>query len=235
MALTPEEKARTLADLLFKQFSGKASSSVNTAFFEELVNSNALLFPSQLMAEEDKVPFKAKAVKGVVEEIKDLVLKPVPGNEARAFYHENLSGVIPFNYGDGTSYLYRLKNGDGHPIPFGQNDWFFNPHAGVLYFLDGFPEGVTQSNPPLMSCFRYIGKRGSAAGSDRELRTESIVPTKGQEEFFIKEKPHHLLYFTLNGVVQLEGTDFTLDENRILWRAKIELDHNDLIQVKYYL
>lgn len=81
-----------------------------------------------------------------------------------------IKNIIPFNFGDGTSYNYSLYKNDGTPIAFGIGDWVFDPNSGVLTFYS--PQNVTNVShllPPKMSFYQYIGGLGipnSVAGYD---------------------------------------------------------------------
>ncbi len=162
MAFTPkeEQQIKTDLDLLFKSlFAGKAATNTNNTFFEEAFNFQKAILPSQILADESLIPTTATAVPNVIELIQDLVMLPVAGSP-NAFYHPDLVSSLAFNFGDGSSYLQHLKKADNSIIPFGQNRWVFNPSAGVLWFRDGNPTGVSPSNPPKMTTYKYIGAKG---------------------------------------------------------------------------
>jgi len=82
-----------------------------------------------------------------------------------------IQNIIPFNFGDGTSYNYNLYKSDGStPIAFGIGDWVFDPNSGVLTFYNvQNVTGVSAILPPVISFYQYIGGNGvpsSVAGYD---------------------------------------------------------------------
>ena len=82
-----------------------------------------------------------------------------------------IQNIIPFNFGDGTSYNYNLYKSDGStPIAFGIGDWVFDPNSGVLTFYNiQNVTGVDATHPPVISFYQYIGGNGipsSVAGYD---------------------------------------------------------------------
>ncbi len=169
MAFTPEQEQSILTDLdiLFKLiYAGKAATNLTKEHFEEPLFARKGIFPSQIITEEELIPQNAAEVSEVIELIQDLSMLAVEGSPG-AYYHPDLAGSIPFSFGDGASYLQSFKRQDGSLIPFGQNGMLYNPHAGVVYFRKGSPDGVDQDNPPKITTYKYIGKRGFAfSGSE---------------------------------------------------------------------
>jgi hypothetical protein len=151
------------ADALFKASLGVANPKPLNQFFEQPIKSSPVVLPSQIWADEALIPNTAPTLgnlenNGVVKKYVDLDLLLVSGS-TQAYYHPNLSNVIPFNYGDGTSYNYTVKGSDGSPIPFGTNDWVLQNN--VLTFYAGIG-GLTL--PPKLTFFQYIGTIGLPAG-----------------------------------------------------------------------
>jgi hypothetical protein len=73
--------------------------------------------------------------------------------------------VINSEYGDGT-YQYQLWKKDVNNeytilIPFGYNDWFFDPVNAIVTFYGEIPKGVSADSPPAITCYQYIGDFGS--------------------------------------------------------------------------
>jgi len=233
---TPEEITRIDTDILFKELlTGKASSSPETAFFEELINSKRLIFPSQIIASESQIPATAQAVPGVIEEITDLEMLHIPGANSTGFYHPNLAGIIPFTFGDGTSYLYQFKRQDDSIIPAGLNGLFFNPNAGVVYFRYGFPSGVSASQPIKFSGYRYIGPTGIPSGSSA-FQEDRFTPTPGQSIFQLNSTPFKIKLAAIGPLVQVEGIDFQITDDQFTWLdSNVILDSSDLLIVQYYI
>jgi hypothetical protein len=90
--------------------------------------------------------------------------------------------ILPFSYDDsGTIYRYELyssKSGSADPIwgtsytlggqiPFGFNDWFFDPDSSGLlvnFLSETLPSGVTTGSTLYLRCYRYIGDLGVVPG-----------------------------------------------------------------------
>jgi len=67
-----------------------------------------------------------------------------------------LQDAIPFNWGDGTSYNYTVKDNTTSTIAFGVNDWVVDTEAGILMFNNSVPANM----PPTISFYRYSGAKG---------------------------------------------------------------------------
>lgn len=90
--------------------------------------------------------------------------------------------VIPFSYDDsGTIYRYELYSGKSGSadtiwgttytlsgaIPFGFNDWFFDPDSSGLlinFLSETLPVGMTTGSTLYLRCYRYIGDLGVVPG-----------------------------------------------------------------------
>jgi hypothetical protein len=78
---------------------------------------------------------------------------------------EPFKDIIPFNYGYGN-YTYRINDVNDASIDFGVGQWLVDTEAGVLTFYD-IPSinqanrVVNKDNPPKISFYRYIGRKGT--------------------------------------------------------------------------
>lgn len=90
--------------------------------------------------------------------------------------------IVPFSYDDsGTIYRYELYSGKSGSadaiwgttytlsgtIPFGFNDWFFDPDSSGLlinFLSETLPAGVTTGSTLYLRCYRYIGDLGVVPG-----------------------------------------------------------------------
>lgn len=157
MALSAAQQALKL----FKKLLGKSSTGLAFDFYEEAFNGRPAVLPSQVWQEADDIPSTAPgATAGVVEYFVDQVLTAV-GGTSNAFQHANLVDAIPFNFGDGTSYNYAVKDSMGSTIPFGQGDWVVDPDTGTLTFFGTVPANM----PPTITYHKYVGTKGVGSGS----------------------------------------------------------------------
>jgi hypothetical protein len=161
MALNTDQKASKN----FKKLIGKAETTTAREFYSEPYSGKPSVLADQIWAESDSIPttapvLAADAISGVVQYKEDLVLTAVSGT-SNAFYHADLVDAIPFYYGDGTSYLYTLKDSTGATIPAGSGDWIVDPDAGVLSFYGTVPANM----PPKISFYKYVGIKGVDAST----------------------------------------------------------------------
>ena len=170
MALNDSQKT----SFVFKKAVSAASETSTTRdFFEEPYTGRDVVLPSQVWKDAVNIPNTPSIARsagndgteeaGVIRYYHERTMTAVAG-ASNAFYLAELIDAIPFNYGDGSSYLYGLKTAAGSTIAFGQNDWIINNAAGTLYFYAGVPSGVSAASPPKISFFKYIGEKGVGGG-----------------------------------------------------------------------
>ena len=163
MALTDRQIA-LYTDLLYKKVAaGVSTSNPDTPYFEQPIAGRSFVDLKQIWAQSDQIPDTAQEIQGVVAYISVLSLTPINGFPL-SYWFGTHKKIIPFNYGDGTSYNYVLQTNSGDPIFAGANEWYLDPDTGVLTFVDGNPPGVDPSNPPKISCYEYIGKTAADTG-----------------------------------------------------------------------
>lgn len=158
MSLTPEQNT-LYTDLLFKKVAtGKSTSDPDKPYFEEPVNGRSFVDLSQIWAQSDQIPNVAAEVPGVVLKIVKQSLIGITGYDL-SFWFGSKKSIIPFNFGDGISYVYSLETQAGDPIFSGTNEWYLDPDTGVLTFLAGLGglPGISHANPPVITCYEYIG------------------------------------------------------------------------------
>lgn len=71
--------------------------------------------------------------------------------------------TVPFNYDFLGSYLYNLyRPNDESEISFGTGEWVLDNASGFLTFYEysDIQSDINESNPPLISFYRYIGTKG---------------------------------------------------------------------------
>lgn len=243
MALT----VTNIANLLFKSSQGKSSTVDTRQFFEEPRDGRQAVFTSQIWSESGDIPNTAPvlapdAISGVVQYKEDLALTAVPGT-TNAFSSDDLIDAIPFNFGDGTSYNYALKDSLGSSIPFGTGDWIVDGDTGTVTFYGTVPSNM----PPTISFYKYVGTKadvgglggGGGAGAinwylppnySGPLDTyEDIVPywefdynDSAQSIFTMIKVPESYKagdqIFLRNGLLKVKSTDTTRD---VLMRASV--------------
>jgi hypothetical protein len=186
--------ALQVAGTLFKSLlgygdTGKDNGGDLKPWFSEFILAKPLVFGQQIWSDVDKIPITAPtltngASEGVVKYIEFAPLEPVDTTlaatlaqkSAASFHLEELKDSIPLNFGDGT-YIYNiyfqdpanpgnpvLNNGNPVKLAFGVNDWFVDNASGILQFYDGVPDGISRTNPPLISFYKYIGAKGGGGG-----------------------------------------------------------------------
>lgn len=166
MAITSNQKTNTL----FKKLLNKSQSDLDKQFFEEF-NTHRKTVQSDIWENEpDKTDPTVSVAAGVVALLTDQPFSHIAGTDA-GYRLVGIENLVPFNYGTvgtngeqqaPTGYNYILKTSTGTEIPFGTNDWYLDPESATLIFFDGNPSGVSSSNPPTITCYRYTGSLGLA-------------------------------------------------------------------------
>jgi hypothetical protein len=182
MALTTEQKSSRL----FKKSVGAGETLITRDFFEEPRLGRDAILPSQVWSEANRIPTTAPTlsngeISGVVQYFDKLSLTHVSGTDNLAYFHDNLKNTIPFNYSDG-SYNYSLYKSDGTTaISFGQGDWLVDTTAGILTFYGTLPTNVSETLPPQISFYKYVGLTGiTSASSGLVIKDPVRVATLGE-------------------------------------------------------
>lgn len=97
-------------------------------------------------------------------------------------YGRTMQGSIPFNYSTNGSYSVKLyKNVSGRPgpeLPFGIGGAVIDARPGIItFFTLSDSMGISESSPPFVSFFRYIGGTGGVIGS----QVSEIITTETNE------------------------------------------------------
>ena len=158
-----EEPVRTAASVLPKQI-WKYGDVIPTASPQEPLSAIGSVRALE-DGEEWSYQFDESTTRPIVRRWKSLKLSKIDGGTNNAFQALDGSGnpirnIIPFNYGDGVTYNYKLEKNDNTPIAFGVGDWVLDNASGVLTFYGDVPSGVSAANPPRLSFFQYIGGLG---------------------------------------------------------------------------
>ncbi len=95
----------------------------------------------------------------------DCVVTPISPNCNDAFVILDKNGnqirnIIPFDFSTTGLYNYTLKTSTGVEIPWGSCDWIVDTNSSILTFNNGVPQGVSVSNPPVLSFYQYVGPIG---------------------------------------------------------------------------
>ena len=237
MALTSAQ----ISSRLFKKSLGAAETLVNKNFFEEPKLGKMAIMPSQIWAEADLIPTTAPVLSdgessGVVKYYDKLSLTfitgSVSGTSDVSYYHDNLKDAIPFNWGDSVSYFYKLYKSDGTTqIAFGVGDWLVDGDAGVLTFYGTLPAGVSSSNPPKISFYQYIGKKGLvASGSTGGISVHDAVRVSTVSGETISNYDNSTSGYT-SLPSSIDGVSSFSEGDRILIKNQINLIENGIFQV----
>lgn len=177
MALTDSQKISAA----YKALLGIAETSTTRDFFEEPFKTGTIVTPDMVWRDAAAIPATAPDIPVHAEEIEGetlvfgtdgvvayfqwLELKPISG-APRAFYNKHLKDAITFNWDAAGSYVYKLRNQADFDIAFGVQDWVVDPVAGTLTFYGSNLSviGVSPEQPPKISFYKYIGRRGFPTG-----------------------------------------------------------------------
>ena len=153
MALTSTQQISKL----FKKLLNKSETTTGRTFFEEPFNTYNYVPITSIWLDYNLIPATAPGASvGVVQYITGLTLTAVAG-APNSFYDttNTLEDIIPFNFGDGTSYNYLIKDSTETQIVFGQGDWLLDTESGILTFYGTIPPNM----PPKISFYKYVGAR----------------------------------------------------------------------------
>ena len=161
-------------DILFKKFvTSKATTTTSKQYFEEGYTSVPNVLNNNIWLQSDEIPNTATT--SSVTQFISVTMSYISGSNG-AFYDPTgtLTDIIPFGYGDGSSYNYQIFRNNGiTTISSGQSDWFFDNNSGILTFFSGtltsgtIVDGgsgqtlATAQLPPIAKVWKYVGKKGS--------------------------------------------------------------------------
>lgn len=74
--------------------------------------------------------------------------------------HRVLADTIPFNYGVNGGYSYNLYKSGGDELFPSHGEWIIDNYSGILTFYGTVPTGVSSTELPTITFYRYIGKKG---------------------------------------------------------------------------
>ena len=141
-----------IGDILFKKFLGLGDTQSGRQFFNEPIVGRPFVVGSQIWGQSDSIPNTAPGTSaGVVQQLVNYPLTLVVGT-TNSFSGALLKNAIPFNWGDGSSYNYTVKDGAGNQIPFGSGDWTVDTDAGIFMFNTPNAGNIV----PTISCL-YFG------------------------------------------------------------------------------
>jgi hypothetical protein len=86
----------------------------------------------------------------------------IPSSGAVGTFDHVSQDIIPFNYDPGGSYLFNLYRNNGTEVSFGAGEWIIDSANGIVTFYDhdSVSSDIDETNPPLLSYYRYVGTKG---------------------------------------------------------------------------
>lgn len=178
MQPTDEEKIK----ILWNKIMGSKTTTGSLSFDEESIKSkNSNMFNNiwvDDIPEENPIAAHNLYPDGteypISEEAKTIhkyhkyQLTPVKSNSSNKSFKgdDNFKDIIKSEYGTGK-YQWELwkKDVNGNytqKVALGLKSWYFDPDAGILYFPNGFPDGINNTNLlPAITCYKYVGRKGS--------------------------------------------------------------------------
>jgi hypothetical protein len=159
-------------DKLQKKFLfDKTGTDVDREYFEESYSSRKEVLYSDIWLQSDEILSTAATVSGVVNLV-TATLSWMDGTKG-SYVNTSLKDAIPYYYGDGSSYRYKIFRNDGiTPINQGECNWIFDGNSGVLSFTGVTNSGTglvfneesviiaSASAAPIMQVWKYVGKKG---------------------------------------------------------------------------
>lgn len=231
------------ADFLLKKFLGKGYTetleqsptqpspllSDGAAYYNEQFDGRAAIYSDQIWSESHLIPEEPPSdmqdgeQQGVIERVLDYQLTKVAGTNA-AFQGDRLIDTIAFNFYKSPeglyTYQYEIKDGNGLPIFFGVQDWILDPDTGILVFNSGLGSLLSSlsTNPPKVSCYKYIGAKGlvggsgSGSGAVGNFNRKTTLIADGTSTSFNLSNSSKIsaIEVTLGGVQQIRGDNYIL-------------------------
>jgi hypothetical protein len=164
-------QSKTIDILSKKYIWDKSATDVEREYFEESYYSRKEVLLTDIWLQSDEIPNTAATVSGVVTSI-TATLSYVAGSRG-SYVNTSLADAIPYYWGDGVSYQYRVFRNDGvTDVNSGEAEWFFDNNSGVLTFTSATNSGTglvhnssgiiiaSASAPPVMRVWKYVGKKG---------------------------------------------------------------------------
>ncbi len=177
-------------DLLFKKHFNKPYTHINLPFFQEppIFTRNYVL-PNQIWSVNIPNVAPSDLINATLDDLNNTIVNSSVGKTSSeysiikkydkvqleflsnsdvmmAFKGPDYSNInilqnsIPFNYDQySTTYEYKLYKDTGEEILFTQGKWIIDNDSGILTFNE-ILDGVSESNPPLITFYKYIGDVG---------------------------------------------------------------------------
>ncbi len=217
-------KSYTADELSFDEESIKSKNNniFKNVWIDDIPDTNPLSDHS-LYSNLQEYPFDDS--QKTLKKYHKVVLEPARGNNSNKAFKSNIDDIVPSEYGDGK-YQWQLwkKDTSGEytlPVPYGLKGWYFDKDSGVLFFPNGFPDGINNTNlKPAMTFYKYIGRKGSSSllgggtgGDNVQVDNESIEVSVGK--LAIKGKYKTVGYYanTLNSNANLSSNTFVITHN----------------------
>lgn len=210
MAISDKQKT----DKLFKGSLQSGDRFTGRDFFVEKGSPTAIIGEQVWVDEIDK-PVNSVfaendydgAVIDVVERIKGMVLKPIPGSQTAygpetEEEQERFKDLIPFTYD--VSYSPVIKDASGTNVEFGAGDWILDCSEGTLRFYDPTTLSFTVLNSAyfVIDCYKYVGRKGfSEFGSGGTGGGADIDVASGDENVLVPINPYFVTVTATNTAV----------------------------------
>lgn len=222
MAFTTEQKANILYNRLIggksytdnnlsldeEQFKGRDGVTFDNVWVDSIPEDNPLESHSLYSNTGATHPLEDPIIK---KWHKEPLKKVTTAAANRAFYYgDTFRDLIPSEFGNGK-YQWQVWKKDVHgnytvEVPYGQNNWYFDPTNGVLTFLGELPSGIDNgSNPPAITAYQYIGRKGSSnllLGANASVSADSVdgitVFLNSNSKIEIKDKYKQAVYWSNN-------------------------------------
>lgn len=215
----------TTGDLSFDEESIKSldNNLFNNIWVDDIPEENPI---SNHTSYPDGTEYPISEEAKIIKKYHKYPLVPVKANPSNKSFKgdSNFKDIIRSEYGTGK-YQWELwkKDSSGNytqKVAFGLKAWYFDADAGVLYFPNGFPDGINNTNLlPAITCYKYVGRKGSSSlvldgtGNDVQVDNKSIYYNGGK--LAIKGIYRTVGYSanTLNSNANLSSNSFTITHN----------------------
>jgi len=224
-------------DVANKMSLGVASSYLNKNYFEEEYDWRPQLSITDIFT--DTVPYANDPTEAdtnainnptILIKLVDYVMDEIPASNGQGYACYTIPGdnssdkmrdfLLPQKFGPGYTFI--LKDNGNNVIPLTSGAYQLDYSNGVMRFNDSHtPTGLGWSLPLKLTCYQYIGARGSAGGSGgANLESEILtITTNAQTAFTITNATEMTDYSNifLNGQRWEKNEGYTVTGTTLTW------------------
>lgn len=216
-----------ILEAAYKNTLNKPNTSPNLSWYEEAGTIKKRVDLASIWIDADSIPLIAPALSNGEEysvNVNELDIKVLRYHDRIPLFKVNgtrssfksdlLIDSIESSFGHG--YNIRLYDEFDDEIPFGLNKWIVDSGSGILTFVDGFPQGYSESL--YISFYKYIGRKGN----------DSILTNDGSSGMLDDYVPLHDKSLVTKDYVDANVTDISEIVRKLVPKKPETFENKDL-------